>query len=73
MRRRSDTASRQVDDAMTEWLSDRFTIQHYQALLARVHISLYLGNNQEALQWFVEDEQALNRAICVKTHLLKWS
>ena len=61
-----DTAIRQVDDAMTEWTSDRFTMQHYQALLARVHISLYQNNNQEALNWFGEEEPRL-----LESHLLQ--
>jgi eukaryotic-like serine/threonine-protein kinase len=57
-----DTAIRQVDEAMTDWGSDRFTMQHYQALLARVHICLYQGKNQEALRWFGEDEKQLSES-----------
>lgn len=57
-----DSAIRHVDDAMTEWVAKHYSMQHYFALLSRIHVSLYQNNPQEALNWFAEDELALEKS-----------
>ena len=52
-----ESATRHIDDAITEWNHEGYTILEFMAMLARVHIHLYQGDPEGAWQWLERDAQ----------------
>ncbi len=62
-RKGPEAASREVDKMLDRWSAEGYHLQHYWALLARVHIALYTGSGKEALKLMQTDKKALKKSL----------
>jgi len=62
-----DEAYWQVDDAMSLWSVDQFSLQHCNALAARVQIDLYAGAPDRAAERIEAEWRSLRRSLLLRT------
>ncbi len=57
------TARREVEAMISWWTVEGYQLQHYFALLARVHIALFEGSGREAMDLVEADRPALKKSL----------
>jgi hypothetical protein len=55
-----------VAAALRDWITDAYTVQHYHALQAKMHIALYRGDYATARALFDEDWPRLRRSFLAR-------
>ncbi len=66
-----ELALEEVRSAMDAWPSERFLIQHFNALHSTVHIAIYQGRGEEALSQVEEAWPSINRALLLRLQELR--
>ncbi len=58
-----EEALREVDDMISRWSVNGYHLQHYLALLARVHVNLFTGDGEKACGLIQDDWKRLKRSL----------
>ena len=66
--RRARSETRQV---MAQWSQDEFHVQHFNQLLAQIHINRYVGNGSAALKRFRSRERAFSWSFLGRVQFLR--
>jgi hypothetical protein len=62
---------RQLDEAMRDWTTDGYHVQHFNALLSRVQADLYEGEPAAALRRIETDWPALTGSLLMRIQLVR--
>ena len=62
---------RQLDEAMRDWTTDGYHVQHFNALLSRVQADLYDGDPATALRRIAADWPALTGSLLMRIQLVR--
>jgi serine/threonine protein kinase/tetratricopeptide (TPR) repeat protein len=66
-----DRALTEVTEAMREWTTDGFYRQHYNSLLARTQIALYVGDAEGARRLVESEWPVLARSLLLRVQILR--
>ena len=68
-----ETARRHHNEAISQWSSRGFLVQHWQAMVSEAHIELYDGDGEHAYQRVVRDERRLAESYLLRVQHLRAS
>ena len=66
-----DTAERNCNDAFVRWDHEEYQIQQYFGLMTRVHLCLYKGEYERALEHVADAWLPLRRAMVDQVHFVR--
>jgi len=66
-----DGALAEVDDAMAQWTTRGYHLQHANALNSRIYIDLYRGDGRRALQRCAREWKPLTRSLILRAQLMR--
>jgi serine/threonine protein kinase len=66
-----ESARRHHIEAMSQWSSNGFLVQHCQAMISEAHIELYSGEGERAYQRVLRDEAPLARSLLLRVQALR--
>jgi eukaryotic-like serine/threonine-protein kinase len=66
-----DAACRCSREAIAQWSSTRFLLQHWHAMCGEAEIELYLGSGARAYERFARDLPAIGKSLLLKCELIR--
>ncbi len=66
-----DSARRHQSEAMAQWSSNGYLVQHWQAMISEAHIELYSGEGERAYQRMVRDEKRLAASFLMRVQAIR--
>jgi hypothetical protein len=68
---RPDLARRRCQEAIREWSTQGFHLEHYYALMALMHVDLYEGKPEAALERWNAEWRALQRSLITRVQFVR--